>query len=777
MCAFRATQPLCISNGYEVWRCRACCSDFVWPQPDSSELKAYYDQTSYFQGDQFGSYSNYDLDTEAVLPLYRELLQEISGGTRRSILDIGCAYGTHLAIAAEQGWDAYGVELSNHARQVALQRHGDKIAVFQSVEEVPSHEFDFITLFDVIEHLTHPYEIFDALFRRGLIGEHTVVALTTPNARSSHAVSDPAGWPYRYPPAHLIYYSSQSLKILWAQIGVRNIEVKGIYPVDQYESAVFPDEDSQLNWRAQKFAGLLCIAKGFEISLQFLVHQLEIAINQTCNSSTGQQDVVNVLALSFAESTQNVKIQKIATLLQRLHVLARESSRVGLEHDMAMDNAKFQGMQDLLVAESEKLHLEIHQLRQTKWFRLRDTLGTRPIKLRSILKVAYLVAVMVTPPPVRKVFRSFLQWTNNIVASGVSQVEPYVVRERSLTLLPRPHIVHVIANFMTGGSSRLVVDLIERLGEHYEQSVITSFVPNPPAYIGLQITEFRDHHNEYSFVKYLLRMKPALIHVHYWGDVDESWYATAISAAETIGIPMIENINTPVKPYFSKFVKRYVYVSDYVRKVFGRSDPEHVTIYPGSDFSYFSHESREEEVTDCVGMVYRLERDKLGEDAVLPFIIVAKERPQTRILIVGGGELLSVFKKAVAYAGVTNNFEFAGSISYADLPNMYRRMTLYAAPVCKESFGQAAVFAMNMGIPVCGYDVDAISEVVADRSLLAPGGDAVGLASIIIRLLNSEEERARVGEQQHLRAQAHFSVEAMIQAYSNVYRELTGLPS
>jgi len=716
VCAMRTTQLLCNSYGHDVWRCPSCCCDFVWPQPSANDLKAYYDQESYFQGERPGSYANYDLDTEAVLPLYRDLLQQLSGETRRSILDIGCAYGTHLAIASEQGWDACGVEVSEHARQVARQRLGDKVAVFQSIEEVPQREYDLITLFDVLEHLPQPYEVFERLFSRGLIGEHTVVALTTPNARSSHAVSDPVNWPYRHPPAHLFYYSSESLTKFWAQMEVRDLEVRGIYLEDHREPSNFSDEDSSLNSTAKDYAGLLCIARGFKSSPHFLMRKLEEALEQ---------------------------------------------------------------MRDRLADESAKLQsvtTELETLRKTKWFRLRDAMMTRPITLRAIFKAAYLVASIVTPRALRGVVRRHMPDPSGLAASGASQVEPYVVRQAPVTGSRRPRVVHVIANFMTGGSSRLVVDLIERLG-HYEQSVVTSFIPKPPAYVGLEIAELSFPKDEQPFVQHFLRAKATLIHVHYWGDVDESWYAKAINAAKQLGIKVVENINTPVQPYFSTAVRRYVYVSDYVRQVFGRADKSHVTIYPGSDFSHFNHQPGGERAENCVGMVYRLERDKLGEDAILPFIAVVRRRPQTRVLIVGGGDLLEVFRKTVADAGFESNFEFSGYVGYADLPDFYRRMSLFVAPVRKESFGQVSAFAMNMGIPVCGYDVGAIPEIVEDRSLLARAGDAEGLASVMIRLLDSPEERARIGEQQHLRAQACFSVEAMGEAYGKLYRELLSFPA
>jgi hypothetical protein len=65
------------------------------------------------------------------------------------------------------------------------------------------------------------------------------------------------------------------------------------------------------------------------------------------------------------------------------------------------------------------------------------------------------------------------------------------------------------------------------------------------------------------FINYFKWKQPDFVHVHYWGDVDEPWYAQAIEAARVLNIPVIENINTPIAPHFSEAVKRYVYVIMY----------------------------------------------------------------------------------------------------------------------------------------------------------------------------------------------------------------------
>ncbi|WP_411726727.1 glycosyltransferase family 4 protein, partial [Methyloglobulus sp.] len=348
----------------------------------------------------------------------------------------------------------------------------------------------------------------------------------------------------------------------------------------------------------------------------------------------------------------------------------------------------------------------------------------------------------------------------------------YLVKPPATVAPVRQRVVHVIANFMMGGSSRLVVDLIEYLGGEYNQRVITSFIPDPPAYVGLEIEECRFPLDEAPFLEYFQRTQPDFVHVHYWGDTDEPWYVKAIEAAGQLGLPVIENVNTPVTPYISDTVVRYVYVSDYVRHVFGQENSRHITIYPGSDFSHFDRDLHEKLPSDCVGMVYRLEEDKLNGQSIEPFIRIAQRRPQTRILIIGGGSLLAPFQKAVELAGVQECFEFTGYVRYEALPEFYRRMSVFIAPVWKESFGQVSSFAMNMRIPVIGYDIDAIGEIVDNTQLLAPPADADRLADIAINLLDSPELRESIGQQQATRVQEHFSIQAMNKSYAELYAEI-----
>ena len=361
--------------------------------------------------------------------------------------------------------------------------------------------------------------------------------------------------------------------------------------------------------------------------------------------------------------------------------------------------------------------------------------------------------------------------------------KPYQARILHPIQEQRPRVLHAIGNFMTGGSTRLVVDLFEHLGHRFEQEVITRDKPNLPSYTGIKVCEYKRFTHPRQVLSYLKEFKPNIIHVHYLGhhgnkysELDWKWYNNVFQAAHAFGCKIIENINIPVEPYISDAISYYVYVSDYVKRRFGRLGERNITIYPGSNFTLFSRQNEMSIPDDCIGMVYRLEGDKLNERSIDVFIKVIQRRKKTRALIVGGGRYLETYRTMVHQAGVSDAFTFTNYVAYEELPALFARMSIFVAPVHRESFGQVSPFAMHMGIPVVGYNVGALEEIIGDRELLVAPGDSDTLADRIITLLDDRERRLRIGAMNRQRTQQLFSVEAMINKYSALYDEMVTLP-
>lgn len=971
---------VCEVESYRIFGCGHCGAEHVYPMPSEKELKAYYDREQWFEGGEPGGYQNYEQQTRWSVDALRCILeQEYPGKTGLSILDVGCGYGAHLEAAADLGWKCFGTEVSSHARGIAKKRLGGRAYISGEVGDLIPHEFDVVLILDVIEHLANPYALFYSLFSIGAITPKTRVIITTPNAGSHEAVVDPAGWTYRHPPSHLVYYREKTFEFLLSKLGFSSVRVRGEHlqnprasseqTLADYAGLHVQAEGSNFTefmreryvpgtWSkiaeyehlpryalAKRFvqgkdvldfgcgtgygSAVLARAGGRVFGLD--IDAVAIAWSRSTHTASGAQfhccddlgatlpsasfDVVTCFEMieHVDLQTQHRAIEQIARLLRddgvfvistpnpeitgmyganpyhlremtrqefeqllgahfpHLHIVEqRVRNSVSFESTQAQSPGAFEVLQEQanhrltslayiafcskqplpniaaavmfddgmdivhnfldqekkkntlrfaayslaeqveqlessvsaresalheaqvrheksmaeVIARRDQLNeawqraaAELQSLKQMRWFYLWEIQRTQPFGLRKLLHLAATVGGGMLPyrwhSSLVPRLQRLLGLTPVMPEAKGSDSNPYQVKVPSAVPTNAPKIVHAIANFMTGGSSRLVIDLVEYLGSQYQQTVLTSFNPDPPAYIGVEIEECRFPQDISPLVAYFQRMKPDIVHMHYWGDCDEPWYAKIIEAAEYLGLPVIENINTPIAPYRSDSVVRYVYVSEYVRRVFGSPGSEHVTVYPGSDFGLFTRGPAERVPGDCVGMVYRLERDKLNEDAIQPFIRIAQLRPQTRILIVGGGSLYEPYREAVRAAGVASNFEFTGYVSYDELPALYRRMSLFVAPVWKESFGQVSPFAMSMKVPVIGYDIGAIGEIVDAPELLAAPADAEGLARIAVDLLDSPENIHRLGDTQQRRAQENFSIQAMIAHYAKIYAEVS----
>lgn len=218
----------CIDQ-YIIRQCSECDCKYVINPPSKKELESYYNREQWFNGGEPGGYRDYDEQTVGSLNMIKEIFAQIESDRQLSILDLGCGYGSHLQLAVDRGWQCFGVEPSDHARAIAQLRLEGRAMIVKSINDLIPHCFDLILILDVIEHVSSPEELLYPLFNIGAIQEKTTLILTTPNAGSSLAVSDPVNWPYHHPPSHLTYYSDKSLNKLFKKLRFSEIAVKGIH--------------------------------------------------------------------------------------------------------------------------------------------------------------------------------------------------------------------------------------------------------------------------------------------------------------------------------------------------------------------------------------------------------------------------------------------------------------------------------------------------------------------------------------------------------------------
>jgi 2-polyprenyl-3-methyl-5-hydroxy-6-metoxy-1,4-benzoquinol methylase len=104
---------------------------------------------------------------------------------RGTLLDVGCNTGIFLKIALLRGYHAEGIELSNWAVAKA-QSCGLKVRKALLKDLAREHKlYDTITAFDVMEHLSDPFEAL--IMGRSLLREGGCFIATVPDMNTWHA--------------------------------------------------------------------------------------------------------------------------------------------------------------------------------------------------------------------------------------------------------------------------------------------------------------------------------------------------------------------------------------------------------------------------------------------------------------------------------------------------------------------------------------------------------------------------------------------------------------
>jgi glycosyltransferase involved in cell wall biosynthesis len=144
-------------------------------------------------------------------------------------------------------------------------------------------------------------------------------------------------------------------------------------------------------------------------------------------------------------------------------------------------------------------------------------------------------------------------------------------------------------------------------------------------------------------------------------------------------------------------------------------------------------------------------------------------------LMVGDGPLRGQAEAAAARSGPNGGVRFLGSRGdVGDLLGASDVVLFGSRPGGMEGMPAVVIEAGMAGLPVAGYAVAGVPEVVADgeTGLLAAHGDREALVSHVLRLFRDEGERERMGRAARQRCMAAFDISAIAPRYRDLYREL-----
>lgn len=142
------------------------------------------------------------------------------------VLDVGCGFGQSLGYHTARGCDVYGVEADENISRVA-EKFGYKVHVGLFDGSIYEAEFfDYVTMDQVIEHVTDPSSTLRGVAR--ILKPGGTAILSTPNAGGWGARLFGRRWINWHAPYHVQFFSRRSMQLAAEQAGLVVAEVKTI---------------------------------------------------------------------------------------------------------------------------------------------------------------------------------------------------------------------------------------------------------------------------------------------------------------------------------------------------------------------------------------------------------------------------------------------------------------------------------------------------------------------------------------------------------------------
>ena len=182
-------------------------------------------------------------------------------------------------------------------------------------------------------------------------------------------------------------------------------------------------------------------------------------------------------------------------------------------------------------------------------------------------------------------------------------------------------------------------------------------------------------------------------------------------------------------------------------------NPDKTIVFPwGVDLSHFHPEPRQEPVGHGQGFTLFCNRSwepNYGVDVLArAFVRVARQRPDTSLLLLAGGSQGAVIKKILADGGVLDHVNFTGQVGQRDLPTFYRMADLYISASHVDGSSVSLMEALACGLPCLVSDIPANLEWVRENEngWLFPDGDERALAEKILATIDRQSSLPEIGK-------------------------------
>jgi 2-polyprenyl-3-methyl-5-hydroxy-6-metoxy-1,4-benzoquinol methylase len=216
----------------------------VSPTPPVEQIAKYY-------ADEF--YASYDKDkiNDSALSVQQldkdfydswridlaKSVESIFSGRSIRVFDFGCGWCETISLFKNRGHDCYGIDTAVDAVAYGV-KSGFNVALSDLVDINPfGIRYDLVIMQNVLEHLSDPVGIVSSIFT-DMLSEGGVLFIDVPNEYNDFQVAADKAYKLNEwwvsPPAHLNYFSADSLKSLLSDIGFNIVDCMSSFPLEMF---------------------------------------------------------------------------------------------------------------------------------------------------------------------------------------------------------------------------------------------------------------------------------------------------------------------------------------------------------------------------------------------------------------------------------------------------------------------------------------------------------------------------------------------------------------
>ncbi|RLI65768.1 MAG: hypothetical protein DRO67_02215 [Candidatus Asgardarchaeum californiense] len=172
--------------------------------------------------------------------------------------------------------------------------------------------------------------------------------------------------------------------------------------------------------------------------------------------------------------------------------------------------------------------------------------------------------------------------------------------------------------------------------------------------------------------------------------------------------------------------------------------------------------------------VGRLERVKGIDMFLKSFLMVKKAIPDSRLIMVGNGDLRSFTENFVRTHDLRDSVILVGKVPFEEIDKYFNLASLFVLPSRNEALPNALLQAMAAGLPIVATKVGSVPDIIVNKKngILVPPANPRKLADAVVSLLSNKNLAKKLGKQARKDAEK-YKVNKVVDIYEKLFQVLS----